>query len=382
MATVEFLTIVGGKRTQSVSTGMTPSFTGITIGADNLAIAEGGTGGTAYFDFGSRSLHTSFTPATSNDLVNYAFVTSNYAPLASPTFTGTPAAPTPGSNINTTQIATTAWVNNWYAPLASPSLSGTPTAPTATSGTNTTQIATTAFVQSAIGALSFTTWLNAAIDIGTNTPPGSPTTGDRHVVGTSPTGAWAGQANNVAQWSGSAWVFTTPTNGTFIDVLSYSGGVYFFNGTSWATKSFEASTASLGIRIVGVDVERDDAITVTNDNAGSITAGTFVYIKSNGHVDVANGSGSTVGDSQIGVVDEGTTIATTASGRVNVRDGHIVTGLSGLTPGAKYYLSNTTGGVAVLYSANTWVTGDSVICVGQALTTSTLLFMPEFCFFY
>lgn len=35
------------------------------------------------------------------------------------------------------------------APLASPSFTGTPTAPTASAGTNTTQIATTAFVQSA-----------------------------------------------------------------------------------------------------------------------------------------------------------------------------------------------------------------------------------------
>ena len=36
---------------------------------------------------------------------------------------------------------------NDYAPLASPAFTGTPTAPTAASGTNTTQIATTAFVQ-------------------------------------------------------------------------------------------------------------------------------------------------------------------------------------------------------------------------------------------
>ena len=42
------------------------------------------------------------------------------------------------------------------APLASPSLTGTPTAPTATTGNNTTQIATTAFVQSAVsGAGSY-----------------------------------------------------------------------------------------------------------------------------------------------------------------------------------------------------------------------------------
>lgn len=40
------------------------------------------------------------------------------------------------------------------APLASPSLTGTPTAPTAPVGTDTTQIATTAFVKAAIAAAS------------------------------------------------------------------------------------------------------------------------------------------------------------------------------------------------------------------------------------
>lgn len=39
------------------------------------------------------------------------------------------------------------------APIASPTLTGTPKAPTASAGTNTTQIATTAFVQTAIGNL-------------------------------------------------------------------------------------------------------------------------------------------------------------------------------------------------------------------------------------
>jgi len=39
------------------------------------------------------------------------------------------------------------------APLASPTFTGTPLAPTATSGTNTTQIATTAFVQTAVSGL-------------------------------------------------------------------------------------------------------------------------------------------------------------------------------------------------------------------------------------
>ena len=80
------------------------------------------------------------------------------APIASPTFTGTPAAPTAAQGTNTTQIATTAFVNAEIAadtaakaPLASPTFTGVPAAPTASSGTNTTQIATTAYVQAEVG---------------------------------------------------------------------------------------------------------------------------------------------------------------------------------------------------------------------------------------
>ena len=116
---------------------------------------------------------------------------SQYVPKASPTFTGTPKAPTPAAGNNTTQVATTAFVqaaltalingapatldtlkeiaaainndpnfsttiNNALAlkaPLSSPALTGTPTAPTAAQSVNNTQIATTAFVKSAIAGM-------------------------------------------------------------------------------------------------------------------------------------------------------------------------------------------------------------------------------------
>jgi WD40 repeat protein len=55
-----------------------------------------------------------------------------------------------------------------YAPIASPTFTGTPTAPTATSGTNTTQVATTAFVTDAVsgtaGGLSIGDYLKTERD--------------------------------------------------------------------------------------------------------------------------------------------------------------------------------------------------------------------------
>lgn len=105
--------------------------------------------------------------AALGDDANFASTVTNSlaakAPLASPTFTGTPAAPTATADTNTTQVATTAFVigqgylksataSSTYAPLASAALTGTPTAPTAPTGTTTTQIATTAFVKAEIAA--------------------------------------------------------------------------------------------------------------------------------------------------------------------------------------------------------------------------------------
>ena len=72
---------------------------------------------------------------------NTSLPVSVYAPIASPTFTGTPQAPTAAAGTDTTQLATTAFAMH----MQSPAFTGTPTAPTATAGTNNTQLATTAF---------------------------------------------------------------------------------------------------------------------------------------------------------------------------------------------------------------------------------------------
>lgn len=96
------------------------------------------------------------------------------APLASPTFTGTPAAPTAAPLTGGTQLATAGYADAatavevaariaadaLKAPLASPALTGTPTAPTATPGTNTTQLATTAFVAAATKIVYFPVTIN------------------------------------------------------------------------------------------------------------------------------------------------------------------------------------------------------------------------------
>ena len=139
--------------------------------------------------------NVTITSVASGDLLKYngtAWVNAaGYATLASPTFTGTPAAPTAAAATNTTQVATTAFVRTEVAnlvasapaaldtlneladalgddanfaattatsiglkaPLASPTFTGTVTLPSGTvattqsAGNNTTAVATTAFVR-------------------------------------------------------------------------------------------------------------------------------------------------------------------------------------------------------------------------------------------
>lgn len=143
---------------------------------------------TAYVDTGLGTKAASSHTHAESDVTGLTSDLAAKAPLASPTFTGTPAAPTATAGTNTTQVATTAFVTtavaagggstpdadastkgkiqlagdlggtaasptvvglSGKAPLASPTFTGTPAAPTASAGTNTTQVATTAFATTA-----------------------------------------------------------------------------------------------------------------------------------------------------------------------------------------------------------------------------------------
>ena len=98
------------------------------------------------------------------------------------------------------------------ADLASPTFTGTPKAPTATAGTNTEQIATTAFVQTAVS-----TKANSA-DVYTKTEVDSLVTGALHYKGTKATVANLPSTGNK---TGDMWHVTA------------DGGEYAWNGTAW-----------------------------------------------------------------------------------------------------------------------------------------------------
>ena len=110
---------------------------------------------------------------------------------------------------------------NLKANLASPTLTGTPAAPTASGGTNTTQIATTAFVQSAVSAaVTGLLELKGNLDCSANPNYPSASAGDTYYV-------------SVAGKVGGASGVTVAVGDAVVCKSDNAGGTEASVGTSW-----------------------------------------------------------------------------------------------------------------------------------------------------
>jgi hypothetical protein len=114
------------------------------------------------------------------------------------------------------------------------------------------------------------------LNVGTTTPPGSPSEKDAYIVGTSATGAWDGQDGNVAYYLDGNWTFHAPFNGLHAFNAS-TGTTSIYQSGVWSSevsgrKPYRVLTHSstLSERTVG-------------ENEGSLwtdTSGGDIYIKS------------------------------------------------------------------------------------------------------
>lgn len=87
-------------------------------------------------------------------------------------------------------------------------------------------------------------WQVAVIDKDLTAPPVSPVLGDRYIVGAGATGDWSGHDNAVAEYDGSAWVFTTPIAGFALWVTDEAR--FYRYTSSWGYLEASLVHASLG----------------------------------------------------------------------------------------------------------------------------------------
>jgi hypothetical protein len=73
----------------------------------------------------------------------------------------------------------------------------------------------------------------AVLDRDLAAPPGSPAEGARYIVGSSPTGAWSGHADEVAAYQDGAWMLYAPVEG-WIAWIADEDSAVVWDGTTWS----------------------------------------------------------------------------------------------------------------------------------------------------
>ncbi|ETX15805.1 hypothetical protein OCH239_11515 [Roseivivax halodurans JCM 10272] len=108
--------------------------------------------------------------------------------------------------------------------------------------------------------------------LGAETPPASPQDGEVHALGPAPTGAWAGQPDMLAAFTGGAWLFLAPKPG-WLAVEEATGALYVRGPGFWRAPPLGAAEIDrLGI---GATADAGNPLTVrgpatllTHDGAG------------------------------------------------------------------------------------------------------------------
>lgn len=76
--------------------------------------------------------------------------------------------------------------------------------------------------------------IDSAIEAVVSTPPASPVSGLLWLVGATPSGDFAGKADNLAGWSDGGWQFFAPRNGMRVFDLSLSAFRLYHQGWTFA----------------------------------------------------------------------------------------------------------------------------------------------------
>lgn len=233
-----------------------------------------------------------------------------YAPLASPTLTGTPTLPTgtiattQTAGNNSTAVATTAYVDAadaLKANLASPTFTGTPTLPTGTiattqsAGNNSTAVATTAYVDNQASSAASSAASALTVD------------------GLSDTTITSAASGQFLKYSGSAWVndavdLGTDTTGDYVATITGGTGV-----TSTAATTGEGTAHSLSI---GQAVGTTDNVTfagVTADNIKVGVTGANEIDTVSGDLTIDSAGGTVTVDDNLTVTGNLTVSGTTTS---------------------------------------------------------------------
>lgn len=247
--------------------------------------------------------NTQNTDVASTDLV-FDATTGKYATLPEEAFSDTTYEDgTTGYTLKAKQDSEGNQINTTYAPIASPTFTGTPAAPKATKGDNSTQLATTSFVAEAIADLEGSMHYKGTVDTTSGLPATGVKNGDTYKVAEN--GSYAGQTAKVGD--------------LFIAVVSGSNVTWTYvpSADDAAVTSITAGTGLTGGTITTTG-------TIALDNSG-VTAGTYqgLTVDTYGRVTAAEDMGYTTNEGTVTSVVAGTGLTggtITESGTIALSD--------------------------------------------------------------
>ena len=93
------------------------------------------------------------------------------------------------------------------------------------------------------GTFSTLNWKDPVISQIISTPPGSPSEGDRYIVGENATGDWESHELQIAEYTNLLWEFTEPRTGY---CLTIDNDPYLYDGDSWIELPLTGPLGNLG----------------------------------------------------------------------------------------------------------------------------------------
>lgn len=124
---------------------------------------------------------------------------------------------------------------------------------------------------------STTIKVSSVLDL-TDTPPGSPTIGDAYIVGTSPTGAWSGFANDIAICTRRGWVFAVPEIGTTVLNQATDLNTQFNDSAAWGAFDISLADGSVRPRALEWPLDGFAVESTTNTPIVSPTVGLYYIV--------------------------------------------------------------------------------------------------------
>jgi hypothetical protein len=167
-----------------------------------------------------------------------------------------------------------------------------------------------------------------------NNPPAH-VFGERYLVGTAPTGAWVGFANNIAESDGATWTFTAPILNDSVFITSTLNTLRY-NGTSWVAYVGTPILQNGNSFGTNVSIGTNDAYGISFKTA-NLTRAT---INGNGLVNIGNAPTTSQRLVRFG---QGSSLVDIGSYTGDASDGAIYMGTSALIPSNTNYTLKSDG---------------------------------------